>query len=234
MLDEARSAIGDDVTAEFRAVRGRLGVARHPRRRRGGPARFDRGARLAQEPGAAPDEPRQHGRTAAAGLGHSRSPWCPGTMRARRTTNLPESSSRTSTRPDGQAALRHAVSIAARLGASLELVSVVPDTRVIPSMGDIRRFGHEQRAAYAEALDRALAGLPEGTKATGRLIDGSVVDALADITPDTADLLVCGSRVTDRPVECCWAACPPACSGMPGCRSSWYPAGELAAPVGSV
>ncbi len=66
--------------------------------------------------------------------------------------------------PDGQAALRQAVSIASRLGASLELVTVVPDTRVIPSMGDIRRFGHEQRAAYAEALDRAIAGLPEGTE----------------------------------------------------------------------
>ena len=96
--------------------------------------------------------------------------------------------------PDGQAALRQAVTIAARLGASLELVSVVPDTRVVPGMGDIRRFGHEQRAAYAEALDRAVAGLPEGTQATSRLIDGSVVDALGDITPDAADLLICGSR----------------------------------------
>jgi nucleotide-binding universal stress UspA family protein len=61
-------------------------------------------------------------------------------------------------------------------------------------MGDVRRFGKEQRAAYADALDRAIAGLPEGTQATGRLVDGSVVDALTDITPDTADLLVCGSR----------------------------------------
>jgi len=73
-------------------------------------------------------------------------------------------------------------------------VSVVPDTQVILSKGDIRRFGHDQRAAYAEALDRALAGLPERTKATGRLVDGSVVDALADITPDAAAMLVCGSR----------------------------------------
>ncbi len=31
-------------------------------------------------------------------------------------------------------------------------------------------------------------------RATGRLLDGPTVDALADLTPDETDLLVCGSR----------------------------------------
>lgn len=95
---------------------------------------------------------------------------------------------------DGHVALDHAVRIATHLGAELEVLSVVPDTRVVPSLGDILRFGAEQRAQYQESLDAALAKLPTDLKVTGRLLDGPVVDALADIRPGEADLLVCGSR----------------------------------------
>ena len=96
--------------------------------------------------------------------------------------------------PDGQVALQHAASVAQRLGAGLEVLSVVPDTRVVPALGDVARFGEEQRAGYEEALEAAVARLPKDLGATGRLLDGPVVDALADITPDQADLLICGSR----------------------------------------
>jgi nucleotide-binding universal stress UspA family protein len=95
---------------------------------------------------------------------------------------------------DGQVALDSAARIAAHLGTELELVTVIPDTRVIPSFGDVTRFGHEQRAMYQDSLDRALAKLPEGIKASGRLLEGPIIDALADIHPGEADLLVCGSR----------------------------------------
>lgn len=96
--------------------------------------------------------------------------------------------------PDGRVALTAATKLAERLHARLEVVSVVPDTRVVPSLGDVRRFGEEQRAAYQEALAAAVAGLPATVRASGRLLDGPTVDALADLTPDETDLLVCGSR----------------------------------------
>lgn len=38
--------------------------------------------------------------------------------------------------PDGHVALNQATTIAGRLGASLEVLSVIPDTRVVPSLGD--------------------------------------------------------------------------------------------------
>jgi nucleotide-binding universal stress UspA family protein len=95
---------------------------------------------------------------------------------------------------DGRVALRAACTIAERLHATLEVVSVVPDTRVVPSLGDVRRFGEEQRASFQASLDAAVAGLPAAVRATGRLLDGPTVDALADLTPDETDLLVCGSR----------------------------------------
>jgi nucleotide-binding universal stress UspA family protein len=96
--------------------------------------------------------------------------------------------------PDGGVALTAATRIAERLHARLEVVSVIPDTRVVPSLGDVRRFGEEQRAVYQESLDAAVAGLPPAVQGSGRLLDGPTVDALADLTPDETDLLVCGSR----------------------------------------
>lgn len=95
---------------------------------------------------------------------------------------------------DGRVALDHAARIAAHLGARLDVLTVLPDTRVVPSLGDSRGYAVDQRRAYQESLDQALASVPDEVRATGRLIDGPVVDALADLTPDQTDLLVCGSR----------------------------------------
>ena len=50
------------------------------------------------------------------------------------------------------------------------------------------------RQDYQEALDRALAGLPDGVQATGELLYGEVVDELSMVGERGADLLVCGSR----------------------------------------
>jgi nucleotide-binding universal stress UspA family protein len=91
--------------------------------------------------------------------------------------------------PDGRAALEAARAVAAELSAALEIVSVLPDTLVRPSLGEPRRFAEGQRQQFADAL-RAAAAPGEEV----RLLDGPVVDALADLRPGDTDLLVCGSR----------------------------------------
>ena len=93
--------------------------------------------------------------------------------------------------PDGQAALSAGARFARQLGADLEVLTVVPDTR--RHAGEPSRFGTEQRADYQQALDRAVAAV-DGVRATGRLVDGPVVDTLVDIEADQTDVLVCGSR----------------------------------------
>jgi nucleotide-binding universal stress UspA family protein len=95
---------------------------------------------------------------------------------------------------DGHIALDHAGRMAIHLNAQLEVLTVVPDTRVVPTLGDFKRFAADQRATYQATLDAALQKLPPEVKATTRLLDGPVVDALADIRPEEADVLVCGSR----------------------------------------
>ncbi|GAB3673253.1 universal stress protein [Angustibacter aerolatus] len=95
---------------------------------------------------------------------------------------------------DGRAALASAAAIAGRLGTGLDVLSVVPDTWVGGSIGSGREFGSAQRRDYERSLDDAVAGLPPGLDAAGRLLDGPVVDALVEITPEQTDLLVVGSR----------------------------------------
>jgi nucleotide-binding universal stress UspA family protein len=100
--------------------------------------------------------------------------------------------------PDSREAVRHAADLAARAGLPLTLYSVVsvhpnwfvpeavrPEEETVPI---------EVRKEYQEALDRALAGLPDGVRATGELLYGEVVDELSVVGERGVDLLVCGSR----------------------------------------
>jgi nucleotide-binding universal stress UspA family protein len=100
--------------------------------------------------------------------------------------------------PDGREAVGHAAALAARTGLPLTLFSVVtvhhswfvpeavrPEEETVPV---------EVRKEYQEALDRALAGLPGGVRATGELLYGEVVDELSVVDERGVDLLVCGSR----------------------------------------
>jgi len=48
--------------------------------------------------------------------------------------------------------------------------------------------------ALLEELTEASRILPEGLTPSTRLLGGPVVDALADLRPEDADVLVCGSR----------------------------------------
>jgi nucleotide-binding universal stress UspA family protein len=91
--------------------------------------------------------------------------------------------------PDGRAALAAARAHAKEVAASVDLVSVLPDTLVRPSLGEPRRFAEEQRRDYLASLESAVRG-----DERVRLLEGPVVDALGQLQPGDADLLVCGSR----------------------------------------
>jgi nucleotide-binding universal stress UspA family protein len=100
--------------------------------------------------------------------------------------------------PDGHEAVRYAADLGTRSGLPITLYSVVgvhhdwfvpeavrPEEETLPV---------EVREDYQQALDRALAGLPEGVQATGELLYGEVVDELSMVGERGVDLLVCGSR----------------------------------------
>ena len=96
--------------------------------------------------------------------------------------------------PDGRVALVHAARIAAHLDGELRVVSVVPDTRVTPALGEPARFGDGQRADYDSALREAVAGVDPSVPRSGVLLEGAVADTLSDIGPEDADVVVAGSR----------------------------------------
>jgi nucleotide-binding universal stress UspA family protein len=100
--------------------------------------------------------------------------------------------------PDGHEAVRVAADLAARAGLALTVYSVVglhinwlrpeavqPDVSVVPE---------EVVKAARDALDRVVAGVPDGVRATGDLLFGEVVDELSMVAERGVDLLVCGSR----------------------------------------
>jgi nucleotide-binding universal stress UspA family protein len=100
--------------------------------------------------------------------------------------------------PDGHEAVGAAAELAAQAGLPLTVYSVValhinwlrpeavqPDASVVPE---------EVTKAARDALDRVVAGLPAGVRATGQLLFGEVVDELSMAAERGVDLLVCGSR----------------------------------------
>ena len=95
---------------------------------------------------------------------------------------------------DGRAAFDHAALLAEHLSAELTALSIVPDTRVVPGLGEPRLFAGGQRDDYRRSLDAIVATAPPSVVAHGRLLEGPVVDALTELTLDEHDLLVCGSR----------------------------------------
>jgi nucleotide-binding universal stress UspA family protein len=100
--------------------------------------------------------------------------------------------------PDGHEAVRVAAGLAERAHRSLRVYSVValhsnwlrpeavqPDATVVPE---------EIKRASSEPLDRVVADLPGGVRASGELLFGEVVDELSMAAERDVDLLVCGSR----------------------------------------
>lgn len=82
---------------------------------------------------------------------------------------------------DGRAALRHAVRLAARTGAALEVIEVV-------SPGDA-----DALVVARERLDEVVAALPGRVTATANVVCGHAADALAAASRDL-DALLIGSR----------------------------------------
>lgn len=83
-------------------------------------------------------------------------------------------------------------------GASLHLftVSAHRAERFAPLVGQGDEDGFLAAAAVVlqQALDRALASLPEGIQAAASLLTGDVADALGALDERDVDLLICGSR----------------------------------------
>lgn len=101
--------------------------------------------------------------------------------------------------PDGHEALKGATALAQRIPARLKAFTATgpqPDEIFSPFAGrDAERAVRERtRGPAQEALDAALAALPSGVEASGELLDGNPVDALAALDDRDVDLLVCGSR----------------------------------------
>jgi nucleotide-binding universal stress UspA family protein len=100
--------------------------------------------------------------------------------------------------PEAHEALEFAAALARRAGARLRLLSVVPSRAevVAPVVGRDAElaFAARAREVFQAALDGALAGLAGRVEASGELLEGEVVDALATVDRRDADLLVCGSR----------------------------------------
>jgi nucleotide-binding universal stress UspA family protein len=100
--------------------------------------------------------------------------------------------------PEAHEAVGVAATLAQRSGARLRLLSVVPPRAEVfaPLAGrDAEEaFVARAREVFRRGLDEALAGLGGRVEATGELLEGDVVDALATLDRRDADLLVCGSR----------------------------------------
>ena len=99
--------------------------------------------------------------------------------------------------PDGREALKGAAALARRIPARLRVYSVVgrmAEFSPLAKTDSEMAYAEQMRGSYREALDRALRELPEHLEATGELLEGDPVDALAALDERDADLLVCGSR----------------------------------------
>ena len=96
---------------------------------------------------------------------------------------------------EGRVALDAAVRLAGRFAATLAVVTVVPDTRVTPAMGEPHVFADAQHADFATANEAAVERARRaGVQTTGQVAEGVVHEVLAGLGPDRGDLLVLGSR----------------------------------------
>jgi nucleotide-binding universal stress UspA family protein len=96
--------------------------------------------------------------------------------------------------PEGRAALRAGLALAAAAGCSLHAVTAVepslPGTSAVVQPYEAAGHGEAARATARRALDKALA---DAERASGEVVVGSAVDALERLSGEV-DLLVCGSR----------------------------------------
>ncbi|HEY0640634.1 MAG TPA: universal stress protein [Pseudonocardiaceae bacterium] len=98
--------------------------------------------------------------------------------------------------PEARTALAVAADLATAAGATLRVCTVLAgEAPVLPWLiGTDAEHAFTATAldAFQGAVEAAIAGLPERLRATGEVLRGDVVDALAELSG--VDLLVCGSR----------------------------------------
>jgi len=98
--------------------------------------------------------------------------------------------------PDGHEALRVAAGLAKSAGARLRVYTVIArsDEFAVFAGREEHDFVEASRSAYQEAMDTAMKGLSPLVSATGELLTGRPMQALAALDDRDVDLLVCGSR----------------------------------------
>jgi nucleotide-binding universal stress UspA family protein len=99
---------------------------------------------------------------------------------------------------DGREALRMAVRVALRIPARLTLYSVLGQSSerysYLVGRTDEQAFLDKARDSLGKAMEFAAAGVPAELEPRTVLLEGAVVESLAELGPDDDDLLVCGSR----------------------------------------
>jgi nucleotide-binding universal stress UspA family protein len=99
---------------------------------------------------------------------------------------------------DGREALRIAVRVALRIPAQLTLYSVLGQSSerysYLVGRTDEQAFLDKARDSFGKALEFAAAGVPPELKPRTVLLQGAVVESLAELGPDDVDMLICGSR----------------------------------------
>ena len=99
---------------------------------------------------------------------------------------------------DGREALRIAVRVALRIPARLTLYSVLGQSSerysYLVGRTDEQAFVDKARNSFGKALDFAAAGVPAKLEPRTVLLEGAVVESLAELGQDDVDLLICGSR----------------------------------------
>jgi nucleotide-binding universal stress UspA family protein len=99
---------------------------------------------------------------------------------------------------DAHEALRAAVRAANRIPARLVLYSVMARSTehysYIAGRREEQVFYDAARASYTQALDYAVAGVPPQLEPEAAVLEGDVVERLAELGSDEVDMLVCGSR----------------------------------------
>jgi nucleotide-binding universal stress UspA family protein len=99
---------------------------------------------------------------------------------------------------DGREALRTAVRVALRIPAQLTLYSVLGQSSerysYLVGRTDEQAFLDKARDSFGKAMEFAAAGVPPELEPRTVILEGAVVESLAELGPDDVDMLVCGSR----------------------------------------
>ena len=85
-----------------------------------------------------------------------------------------------------------------RIPARLTLYSVLGQSSerysYLVGRTDEQAFLDKARDSFGKALDFAAAGVPAKLEPRTVLLEGAVVESVAELGPDDVDLLICGSR----------------------------------------